>query len=164
MERVARKTPLTPSRRARTRKPKPRKTPGERYDARAYGHSVAHACDRALPHPSLSLIARKKPTAEQRAELKSWRKAQRWHTHQLRRNAATNLRREYGLDVARIVLGHASAAITELYAEADSSKAMAEMGEVGWSATPYPSRINIISLHDENSPSNILTSIPNTGQ
>jgi len=49
----------------------------------------------------------------------------------LRHNAATNLRKEFGLDVARVVLGHRSAAITEVYAELDHSKALEVIGKVG---------------------------------
>ncbi len=126
-----RRTPLTPSQRARTRKAKPRKTPGERYDARAYGHAIARACDRAFLHPELAKVARKKLTADQRAELRAWRKSQRWHAHQLRHNAATWLRKEYGLDTARIILGHSSPTVTDTYAELDRDKALAVMGEVG---------------------------------
>jgi len=40
-----------------------------------------------------------------------------WHPHQLRHSAATMLRREFGLDVARAVLGHSSPVVTEVYAE-----------------------------------------------
>jgi hypothetical protein len=46
-----------------------------------------------------------------------------WHPHQLRHAAATRLRKEHGLEAARVVLGHAGAAVTELYAEIDHDKA-----------------------------------------
>lgn len=46
-----------------------------------------------------------------------------WHPHQLRHSAATRLRKEHGLEAARVVLGHAGAAVTELYAEIDHEKA-----------------------------------------
>ena len=55
----------------------------------------------------------------------------RWHPHQLRHNAATFLRKEFGLETARIILGHRSAAITEVYAEQDQQKAMEAMVKVG---------------------------------
>ncbi|HEY2154896.1 MAG TPA: tyrosine-type recombinase/integrase [Isosphaeraceae bacterium] len=61
----------------------------------------------------------------------AWRRAQRWHPHQLRHSSATSLRKEFGLEVARIVLGHTSPAVTELYAEADREKAVAAMEQVG---------------------------------
>jgi integrase len=54
-----------------------------------------------------------------------------WHPHQLRHNAATTLRREFSLDVARVVLGHRSPQITELYAELDVSRAAEVMEKLG---------------------------------
>ncbi|HBG27611.1 MAG: hypothetical protein A2Y10_15765 [Planctomycetes bacterium GWF2_41_51] len=44
------------------------------------------------------------------------------HPHQLRHNAATFLRKEFGLETARIILGHKLALITEVYAEMDQQR------------------------------------------
>lgn len=38
---------------------------------------------------------------------------------------------EYGIEVARVVLGHRSAAVTEVYAEMDMAKAKEVMAAVG---------------------------------
>lgn len=103
--RQGRKTPLTPSQRARKRKASPERGPGEVYNTRSYYHAVRHACRRA------DVAA--------------------WHPNQLRHNAATRLRKEFGLDVARAVLGHSSPAVTEVYAELDSAKAAEAMERVG---------------------------------
>lgn len=46
-----------------------------------------------------------------------------WHPHQLRHNAATLIRKEFGLDAARAVLGHKTMAMTDNYAELDLQKA-----------------------------------------
>jgi integrase len=46
-----------------------------------------------------------------------------WGPNRLRHNAATFLRKEFGVEAARVILGHASAAITEVYAEIDRKKA-----------------------------------------
>ena len=54
-----------------------------------------------------------------------------WHPHQLRHNAATRLRREFGLDVARVILGHGTLMMTDQYAELDREKALAVMAQVG---------------------------------
>lgn len=54
-----------------------------------------------------------------------------WHPHQLRHNAATNLRKEFGLDAARVILGHRTPAITDIYAELDRDKAIEIIGRVG---------------------------------
>jgi integrase len=102
--RRARKTRVQPSQQHR-RKRAPRKAPGERYDNAAYWRAIRYACDRAnVPH---------------------------WHPHQLRHNAATRLRKEFGIEVARIILGHSSPAITETYAEVDREKALEAMAQVG---------------------------------
>lgn len=100
-----RKTPMTPSQRARTRKENHRKVPRDRYDSKSYFHAVRKACHKA--------------------------RVVRWHPHQLRHSAATRLRREFGLDVTRVILGHSSPAVTDVYAEVDREKAMAVMSEVG---------------------------------
>ena len=41
----------------------------------------------------------------------------RWHPNQLRHNCATNLRKTLGLEAAQIMLGHANADVTQIYAE-----------------------------------------------
>jgi len=41
----------------------------------------------------------------------------RWHPHQLRHNAATQLRKEYGLEAAQVILGHKTITVTQVYAE-----------------------------------------------
>ena len=64
-------------------------------------------------------------------EIKQWHKDHHWHPHQLRHNAATKLRKEFGIDAARVVLGHRSAAVTEIYAELDHTKAAEIMGRIG---------------------------------
>jgi integrase len=103
-KRQNRKTRVQPSQRDRSKR-NPKRTPGEFYDTDAYRRAIARACTKA--------------------EVPSW------HPHQLRHNAATNLRREYGLDVARAVLGHSSTSVTEIYAELDATKAADVMACVG---------------------------------
>ena len=44
---------------------------------------------------------------------------------------STELRREFGLDVARAVLGHSSPVVTEVYAELDGAEAEEAMEKVG---------------------------------
>lgn len=55
----------------------------------------------------------------------------RWHSHQLRHNAATYLRAKFGIDAAQMVLGHTSRTMTEGYAEIDTTLAAKAMAEVG---------------------------------
>jgi integrase len=100
-----RTTKRTPSEMRRKRKAKPQRQPADRYNANSYRQAVARACAKAgVPH---------------------------WHPHQLRHNAATNLRREFGVELARIILGHATAFTTEIYAEADRQQAVEAMASVG---------------------------------
>lgn len=87
------------------RKVHPSRQPGDCYDSRAYAHAVKHGAKRAgVPH---------------------------WHPHQLRHTAGTKMRREFGLDVARVILGHTTPDTTALYAEADMKMAEKVMAEVG---------------------------------
>lgn len=124
---AARKTPMTPSHRARKRKRRPKRVPGERWTTSAYSRAIRNACRRAA---IAQLVA-------QGATLKDARSTvakdgfPSWHPHQLRHNAATRLRKEFGLDTARAILGHRTPAVTELYAELDQAKAVEVMGRVG---------------------------------
>jgi integrase len=103
---AARKTPITYGNSTGTnRVAKPRRVPQDRYTVDSYRRAIARACEKA------GLAS--------------------WHPHQVRHTAATELRKQYGLDAARVVLGHRSAAITETYAEMDAEKATRVMAEVG---------------------------------
>jgi integrase len=136
--RKKRRTRVQPSQQHR-RKRKPRKVPGDRYTVCSYALAVRLACDRAFPPPEPlpkrddETLAQwqSRLTTEEKGELKAWQKAHRWHPHQLRHTAATRLRREFGLDVARVVLGHRSPQITEVYAEIDVNRAAEAMEKLG---------------------------------
>jgi integrase len=54
-----------------------------------------------------------------------------WTPHQLRHNAATKIRREYGLEAAQVILGHSNARITEVYAERDYELAEGVIQKIG---------------------------------
>jgi integrase len=132
------------------RRRRPEKSSGERYTVRSYYRAIVAACDDAFPPPPerarqhVPANGRKKYSTrwespaewqarlgpEKWAELRKWREEHRWHPHQLRHNAATRLRKQYGLEVARVILGHKSA-VAEVYAEIDQAKARQIMGEVG---------------------------------
>jgi integrase len=115
-----RKTKVQPSQRCRKRR-RPKKLPGEYYTVSSYEHAVAAACEKA------------------NAKAHEWHheipKAQvivpHWHPNQLRHTKATEIRREAGLDAARVVLGHRSPQITETYAEIDVKKAAEVMAQLG---------------------------------
>lgn len=130
--RANRRSPMTPSQAERASRPaKSGRAPGERSDMRAFAHSIARTCDRAYPHLVLSKVPRRRLTPEQAAELLEWRRDHRWHPHQLRHAAATAIRAEYGLEAAQVVLGHAKADVTQVYAERDLAKAVEVMRRLG---------------------------------
>ena len=78
---------------------------GHHYTPDNYGQVIARACKAVgIPH---------------------------WHPHRLRHNAATRMRKEFGIETARILLGHAGAGITLQYAEADCLRVMEAVGKIG---------------------------------
>ena len=101
-----RTTPLSCGNRPGTnRKARPKRQPGDRYTVDSYRRAIQRGCERAgIPA---------------------------WHPHQLRHTAATKLRKQFGIEAARVVLGHRSAAITEVYAQLDRSQAAEIMAKIG---------------------------------
>lgn len=81
------------------------RTPGTRYTTASYGKAIAAGCRRAGVTP--------------------------WHPHQLRHNAATRLRAEFGPDTTRAILGQRSLQATQIYAELSEDKAAEAMGRAG---------------------------------
>ncbi len=119
--RLARKTPPQQGNAPGTnRKAKPRKKPGEHYSTSSYGHAIREAIKKAF-----------RPKGMSNERFRKWKAPQHWHPHQLRHNAATELRKEFGLETARIILGHRSPAITEVYAETNEKHALEAMMKVG---------------------------------
>ena len=55
----------------------------------------------------------------------------RWTPNQLRHSAATRIRAQFGIETARILLGHNSSVTTEIYAEQDLNSALKVMKQVG---------------------------------
>jgi integrase len=100
-----RKTPLTPSQRARRPKRNPERRPGERYGVAAYGRAIDNAAARAgVPA---------------------------WNPNQLRHSLATEVRKRYGVEAAQVLLGHARADITQVYAERNLGLAERIAAEIG---------------------------------
>lgn len=125
----------------KNRRETPIRKPGERFTTNTYHRAVQYACDRAFPPPS-HLARRNGETIKAwRAriaadglslELNEWRKSHRFHPHQLRHTAATELRKAFGLEAAQLTLGHASAQITDaIYAERDRAKVIEIMRKIG---------------------------------
>jgi integrase len=112
----ARRTPLSCGNRPGTNKlaRKPRVEPGEAYTAGSYRKAVLYACLRVYPYP-------RGATSEQK---RKWRAKYTWSPNQLRHNAGTEIRREFGLEAAQVILGHSKANVTQVYAETNHAKAL----------------------------------------
>ena len=54
-----------------------------------------------------------------------------WHANQLRHSKATEIRRQFGLEAAQVILGHAKADVTQVYAERDTTLAVEVMRKLG---------------------------------
>jgi integrase len=122
LQHTARKTPLCcgnvpGSNRVRRRK----RRHAECYDNCSYAHAVRTACDAAdrKAHKDLSDVPAKE------------RLVPRWSPNQLRHSVATAVRKKFGLEAVQVVLGHASADITQIYAERDFTLAANVMKEIG---------------------------------
>ena len=139
---AARRTPRYPSHVAnndRRRAAVPKCLPARGYGVSAYGHAIDKACDRAFPPPGeLALRAKEsrarwwaRLTTEQREDVKMWQKAHTWHPNQLRHSFATRVRKEHGLEAAQVLLGHARADVTQVYAERNEQLAASIASQVG---------------------------------
>lgn len=119
--RAGRQTPMTPSQAKRRPKKHPQRPKGEQYTVASYRRAIRRACERAdkLAHKNDPKIPGETVVVPQ------------WHPNQLRHNAATRLRKEFGIEVARVILGHHSALVTEIYAEQDRTVAADIMAKVG---------------------------------
>lgn len=102
---LGRKSPLTPSQRARRRVADRKRPWGQRYDEDSYRRAITRACTNAgVPA---------------------------WTPHRLRHTAGTEIRRLDGLESARVVLGQTCVDVTEIYAERDLERAARIIEQVG---------------------------------
>ena len=98
------------------------------------GHTARPSSGPAIGPSRIPPLSGCKPsdlTDDQRGELEAWRREHRWSPLQLRHTAATVVRSRFGLEASQVVLGHAKADVTQIYAERDLAKAHAVMAEIG---------------------------------
>lgn len=101
-----RKTPESCGNRAGSnRVVSPKRKPRDGYDVSAYRHAIRRACEK------LDLPV--------------------WAPNQLRHTAATQIRKQFGLEAAQVVCGHSRADVTQVYAERDLQLAMRVAEAVG---------------------------------
>lgn len=119
--REERVTPLSQGNRPGSRKSKGRtRPPAERYTKDSYNRAIARAIQRANKD--------RRKNAEDGEEVVL---LESWSPNRLRHSAATKVRREFGLEAAQVTLGHASADITQVYAERDADLARAVALKIG---------------------------------
>ncbi len=87
------------------RKFRQRRPVGLKYNAKTYARAVKYLCAKTGIDP--------------------------WHPYQLRHAAGTRIRAAYGLEGSQVVLGHARADVTEIYAERDRQLALRIAKEAG---------------------------------
>ena len=89
--------------------PSPRKTDrvlGEHYTPNSYARAIRRACTEKAKIPV-------------------------WSPNRLRHNAATRIRKEFGLEAAQVILGHSKADTTQIYAELNEQKALSIIKKFG---------------------------------
>ncbi len=65
----------------------------------------------------------------QRACIKA--KVEHWSPNQLRHATAKKIREQFGLEDDQVILGHAKADVTQIYAERDKKKGIAVAMQIG---------------------------------
>ncbi|HEY8747121.1 MAG TPA: tyrosine-type recombinase/integrase [Tepidisphaeraceae bacterium] len=114
-------TPMSCGNRPGTNRVKnPKRAPKDTYNKHSYARAILRACDKADAWEKGGRVIGDDE-----------RLIPRWHPHQLRHNAATNFRRDYGLEGAQVMLGQKTMRITEMYAEKNTSLAERITAEVG---------------------------------
>jgi integrase len=106
--RAARQSPLWPSHlaaQARKRRVEPKRHPRDRYDVVTYARAIRRACGRA--------------------------RVPAWSPGRLRHNAATEARRQFGLEAASALLGHRKVETTQVYTQVSLDRALEIAAKVG---------------------------------
>ncbi|MEO9591440.1 MAG: site-specific integrase, partial [Rhodopirellula bahusiensis] len=111
----------------------------EQFDAGSYRAAIHHACDAAFDagaplgrmEGESDRARKKRLTSKQLDELDTWQRSNRWNPNQLRHTRGTEIRKRFGLEAAQVILGHAAADVTQIYAERDREKAIEVARQVG---------------------------------
>ena len=85
--------------------PKIARLPGACYSNASYGKAIARACKKAG--------------------------IESWAPNRIRHTVGTKVRKEFGLEAASVILGHSEMNVTQVYAEADRSKAISIVRQTG---------------------------------
>ena len=118
---------MTPSQSRRRPKRHPKRAPGDHYTTGSYRRSIERAVD---------AINRKRREEARNATKTAGAKVEpvllpEWTPNQLRHSAATEIRKQFGLEAAQVTLGHSQADVTQIYAERDLTLAAEVMRKIG---------------------------------
>ena len=119
--RSRRKSKVQPSQRNR-RKHRRIRASRTQYNKDSYGRAIRRAIDKA--NREITKEAAKAGIADPQL-------LTHWHPNQLRHTRATEVRRQYGLEAAQVILGHAKADVTQVYAEQDNALAVEVSRRIG---------------------------------
>jgi integrase len=119
--RARRKSNLTPSQRNR-RKAHPMRRAKDSYTKDSYARAIRRAVDKA----NQAILADAEEFQIDNPALLSY-----WAPNRLRHSAGTAVRKQFGLEAAQVILGHAKADVTQVYAERDSALAVEVMKKIG---------------------------------
>ena len=115
--------------------PHPKRPPQACYTKDTFNRAIQRACEAAFGIPKqLRFISPKLPPDERKRLQKlaaEWRAQHCWSPNQLRHAAASEIRHQFGLEAAQVVLGHANADVTQVYAERDQALAAEIMQKIG---------------------------------
>ncbi len=89
-----------------------------RYRRDTYTKAIRRGAEKAFPLPDGE-------------DAGTWARRHWWSPNQIRHAFATETRAKYGLEAAQVLLGHATANITQVYAERDLAKGAAVAAEIG---------------------------------
>ena len=116
-----RQSPMTPSQARRRPKRNRQRAPGQHYTTHSYYYAVRRAVE----------LANRQNTEEAQKAGADPVLLPEWTPNQLRHSAATEIRRQFGLEAVQVVLGHAHANVSEVYADRDFAKAAEIMRKIG---------------------------------
>jgi integrase len=119
--RTRRKTKVQPSQRNR-RKARPQRAPATSYTKDSYGRSIRRGVTKA--NKAIQKDA-------EQFGIDNPKLLDFWAPNRLRHTRATEVRRQFGLEAAQVILGHAKADVTQVYAERDHALADDVMRKIG---------------------------------
>ncbi|MBP3954971.1 site-specific integrase [Gemmata sp. G18] len=118
---------------AKKRKANPKRPKGDCYTADSYRMAIEYARRKADQKGRMAAVERAKSESPA-ADVSAFNEVvflPSWSPHRLRHNAATAMRKEFGVEMARLALGHKHGFTTEIYAERDLVKILEAVERIG---------------------------------